>query len=344
MNIIQAGSNPYDDPNNFVMAPEGMSCVNAFHALYTYPFQRVTELSGAHREIKFDVALNLGMTIDLYCRRIDLSTATDISEIFLRCTDFNYLSFHCNGDFTEYPKINVKEYNNRFSQIIEGGEIAENAALTALQNYQKLSWGEKIDPFDLFDFNKLTQAKQNFKAIVDGDDKFKPLNLKVNETLGKMMPHLPGNIYVRDLSQGDLNSIQSKLASLRELGLKPYDLDFDPGLLKEIPDLMEETSLPVEDPVTIQSRNDNNVATEDASTKENDAVEQICEAGVEPEPVHGSEVKKQELADVDQETHPKKQETNTANEVQTTGEDVFSSFQKSRASKVTRTKKRQRNK
>jgi hypothetical protein len=122
------------DNSSFVTVPVGMSCVNAFHALWT----------------NSKPALFLSNRPELEQRQATVvGTAEKVADLFKHHTYFDYEGGRMlKTDFSEFPKLNARLYDRDFGP---------GAAQKALNQYNRVPSDQRFDINDSFDFALLTK-------------------------------------------------------------------------------------------------------------------------------------------------------------------------------------------
>lgn len=116
----------------FANVPPGMSCINAFHALYENA-EMGKEYKKKHSLIKFELD--------------KVNTAEKIAELFKASASFEYVGGKLiKIDFSSFPKLDVSEYDKAWGV---------NAAKNALDKYKLVPSEDRFDKGDRYQFEIL---------------------------------------------------------------------------------------------------------------------------------------------------------------------------------------------
>lgn len=132
--------------HTMITVPKGMSCVNAFHALWEN--SKPATFFETHPDL-------------LAQQEAAVGTAEKVTNLFQASAKFDYVGGRLiKIDFSKFPKLEVSRYNQYFGR---------GSAQKAMETYLKRSASEQLDPGNVCQFTAPVK-KSRKRARVVGDE------------------------------------------------------------------------------------------------------------------------------------------------------------------------------
>lgn len=133
-----------------IQVPKDMSCVNAFHALWSHSNHAIyLSFNFADKSQEFNFESLDPQKIVL--KSLECGTAEKVAELFQRRVYFNAEGGRLlRTDFSNFPELNVRGFDARY-----GSGTAE----MILTEYNKIDPSLRFDKFDSYKFEVLTKRE-----------------------------------------------------------------------------------------------------------------------------------------------------------------------------------------